>query len=71
MVRVYDTEQEFIGERLFVVQSHHLKNGKIVIRFGTKQQLYNLLNQYQYSVVEYKNEYEIYMNHLSTLKLFK
>lgn len=69
MVRVYEYHEEICGEKLFMVSSYHKKNGKDNIRFGTKQQLYSLLTQYQFSVVGYKCEYEKFMEKLSFFKL--
>ena len=69
VVRVFVNEEEICGETLFVVQTHHKKTNKVLIRFGTTQQLYSMLNSYQYSVVKNKEQYELYMNHLSFFKL--
>ena len=69
MVRVYDTEEDIVGERVFTVITYHLKNRKILVRFGTKQQIYSLLTQYKNSVVENKEAYERYMTTLSYFKI--
>ena len=64
MVRVYDTGEEVCGQRLFVISSYHKNNKHDNIRFGTKEQLKNLLGQYQFSVIGYKNNYENFMKSL-------
>ena len=69
MVRVYDTEEDIVGERVFTILTHHNKTHKILVRFGTKQQIYSLLTTYKNSVVEYKEEYERFMSKLSFFKL--
>jgi biopolymer transport protein ExbD len=66
---IFVNEEEICGETLFVIQTHHKKTGKVLIRFGTTQQLYSMLNTYQYSVVKNKEQYELYMEHLSFFKL--
>lgn len=72
MVRVYDTETDIVGEKVFMVTTHHNKTNKILVRFGTRQQLYSLLKPYQYSTTENKSDYEWFMNRLSSEKaLFK
>ncbi len=64
IVFVYDSEKQFAGRKLYVVQSHHKKTQEDNIRFGTKRQLINLLEQYKYSLVGYKNNYERFMTEL-------
>lgn len=68
-VIVYDSGQMLMGKTVMVVESHHRTNGKTNVRFGTKQQVYNLLLTYQYSVIGGKKEYEQYLSQLSVEKI--
>ena len=67
-VRVYDTNEEYCRERLYVVSSHHKNNGKDNIRFATFRQLGNMIGQYRNNVIGYKCDYERYMAKFDTYK---
>lgn len=72
VVVVLDTEQYFENEKLYIVKSYHKNNGKRTVRFGTTQQLYNLLLSYQYSVVMAdKEKYDKYTIELSIRKMVR
>lgn len=47
LVKVYDTNYEVDFCSIYMVKSHHLKNGKVLIRFGTKAQVQSILNTYK------------------------
>ena len=72
MVRVYDAQEELVGERLYMVQSHHIANGEILIRFGTRKQLLSMLKAYKFSSFrQNKKTYEMYLEALgSAIKYF-
>lgn len=69
-VIVCDTGETILGERLYTIESYHRKNKNSNIRFGTLQQLYNIMVTYQYGVKpEYKKAYEEFVSDLSIRKL--
>lgn len=68
-VMVYENNSEIFGEKLYIIHTHHRKTEKDNIRFGTRQQLFSILNAYKFSITNYKEEYEMFMDKLSYFKL--
>lgn len=64
VVRIYDSGQEIVGERLYVVSSYHRKNEKQNIRFATRKQLYSLLVPYRFSILGYRVLYDRFLEEL-------
>lgn len=58
-VLVFDTETEFLGEKIYAIDTVSNK-GESLIRFGNETQMLSILVGYKYSVVR-DGDYEAFM----------
>lgn len=47
LVNVYHTEHTIIDVPVYCITTHHIKNDKFLVRFGTKQQINSILRTYR------------------------
>ena len=50
MLRVFDTEQEILGIRIYTIITKRHSNGKVTHRFGTWEQVKIMLRPYKVAV---------------------